>query len=315
MLDYEPVPVRLQSPEEHKVQALVRTLVRSDLSLAPLMDMWGKSTVDVLKEIFPNSRLVEELSRQRSDPPDSPENWGQDPVAESSESSVDLVSRKVELCEALRTCTDRLQREKEALNDVFRVHSELGNRVDAWVQQLCEDSERDKYHMFIGDLECVVNLLLSLCGRLARIERSLTLLRRQEPTEGSTELWDSLVHKQSLLLSQTQEALELREHLERRQVVVHGVLRRRLGVAQLRQYRRLVQTTPALLVGLKRLEELLGGARDALSLLLDTVPLEVTWARGWSRVGLALTAAPLQAPPTWHSGLAHLDCPATVTSL
>lgn len=217
-------------------------------------------------------------------------------------------------------CAESLQREKEALSDAFRTHNELGTRVETWVQEHCEDSEKDKYHMFIGDLERVVNLLLSLCGRLARIERSLASLHKQEPIEGSSELQDSLVHKRTLLLRQTQDALELRDHLERRQCTVHAFLRRSLAPVQLQQYRRLVRSTPALLIGLRRLDDLLRQAQEMLSLLLDTVPLEVTQARGWSRVGLALTATPLplmrtQAPPMWHSGPTHLDCPVTVTSL
>jgi len=35
--------------------------------------------------------------------------------------------------------------------------------------------------LFAGDLEKIVNLLLSLCSRLSRIDRSLLALQREEP--------------------------------------------------------------------------------------------------------------------------------------
>lgn len=37
--------------------------------------------------------------------------------------------------------------------------------------------------MSAGDLEKIVNLLLSLCSRLMRIDRSLLALERDEPTQ------------------------------------------------------------------------------------------------------------------------------------
>ncbi|XP_072311379.1 protein Shroom3 [Eucyclogobius newberryi] len=329
VLDYEPVPVRLQTPEELRVQELAQSLVGRDGALLPLVDTWGKSTLDVLLEIFPNSQLFGKLSqklRGRCLQDDWYNYRSPGPGDVSSEPSVEqkhgLISMKVELCEALRSSTERLEREKAELSDDMKGHTELGLRVDAWVQERCDHAHTDKYRLFIGDLERVVNLLLSLCGRLARVERSLDSLCRQKPAEGSTELWDSLVHKRSVLLRQTQDALELREHLEQRQRTVHAFLRRRLQRPQLQLYRHLVGATPARLIALRRLDELIQRSQEQLSLLLDTVPLEVTQARGWSRVGLALTTpfrllSHSQAPPAWHARVVPgpLDCPVTVTSL
>lgn len=45
--------------------------------------------------------------------------------------------------------------------------------MEALISELCKPNEYDKYKMFIGDLDKVVNLLLSLSGRLARVENVL----------------------------------------------------------------------------------------------------------------------------------------------
>lgn len=46
--------------------------------------------------------------------------------------------------------------------------------MEALISELCKPNEFDKYKMFIGDLDKVVNLLLSLSGRLARVENVLS---------------------------------------------------------------------------------------------------------------------------------------------
>lgn len=44
------------------------------------------------------------------------------------------------------------------------------------VVSVCKPNEVDKFRMFIGDLDKVVSLLLSLSGRLLRVEATLDTL-------------------------------------------------------------------------------------------------------------------------------------------
>lgn len=56
----------------------------------------------------------------------------------------------------------------------IKLNNALGEEVEAMISELCKPNEFDKYKMFIGDLDKVVNLLLSLSGRLARVENVLS---------------------------------------------------------------------------------------------------------------------------------------------
>uniref|UniRef100_A0A8C7WZQ1 Shroom family member 3 n=1 Tax=Oryzias sinensis TaxID=183150 RepID=A0A8C7WZQ1_9TELE len=87
---------------------------------------------------------------------------------------------QVKLCEVLRKSVVALQQEKEALCEEQRGHKALGASIEELVQERLKTNEKDKYSMFIGDLERIVNLLLSLCSRLSRIDRSLLALEREE---------------------------------------------------------------------------------------------------------------------------------------
>uniref|UniRef100_A0A674MXQ8 ASD2 domain-containing protein n=1 Tax=Takifugu rubripes TaxID=31033 RepID=A0A674MXQ8_TAKRU len=118
--------------------------------------------------------------------------------------------------------------------------------------------------MFIGDLEKIVNLLLSLCSRLMRIDRSLLV-----------SLQDSLLHKRSVVLRQTDDAQELKENLERRQRLVHGILTGYLTEPQLQDFRSFVSTKPSLLVRQRHLDNLIRQGEEQLTRLADSLPQEL----------------------------------------
>lgn len=65
----------------------------------------------------------------------------------------------------------------------IKLNNALGEEVEAVISELCKPNEFDKYRMFIGDLDKVVNLLLSLSGRLARVENVLSSLGEDASNE------------------------------------------------------------------------------------------------------------------------------------
>ncbi|XP_068562074.1 protein Shroom3 isoform X3 [Cebidichthys violaceus] len=333
-LEYLPLPKREKTSEELRAEALARQLVLQDSSLVPLLETWGsKSTVELMEEIFPNSRLVGQPPWQRRgssrfdyriqdgvcDPGQSTAT-DQGKETDLDEEEKDLSTRKVELCEALRRSVAALQQEKEALCEEQRCHQALGASVETLVQERLKTNERDKYSVLIGDLERIVNLLLSLCSRLSRIDRSLLALERgeltQEDTAGERE---SLLHKRSLLLGQTEDARELKENLDRRQRVVHSILSGYLAEPQLQDYRRFVSTKPSLLIRQRRVDDLIRQGEEQLVCLAESLPQELAEARGWSRGCPFSSSSPAQCPsllpPSVIPGPAHLVKSTTVTSL
>lgn len=69
-----------------------------------------------------------------------------------------------------------LREARESLLEDIQANSALGDEVEAIAKGVCKPNEFDKFRMFIGDLDKVVNLLLSLSGRLARVENALNNL-------------------------------------------------------------------------------------------------------------------------------------------
>ena len=81
-----------------------------------------------------------------------------------------------ELIESISRKLQVLREARESLLEDIRANSALGDEVDAIAKDVCKPNEFDKFRMFIGDLDKVVNLLLSLSGRLARVENALNNL-------------------------------------------------------------------------------------------------------------------------------------------
>ncbi|XP_062339767.1 protein Shroom3 isoform X2 [Osmerus eperlanus] len=278
---------RERSAEEQRVEALARQLVSRDRSLSPLLDAWaGKNTLDLMEDIFPNHTGGWEPWQRRGSSwledrkPDGGCSAGQVPVPEREmetdldEEEADLNQKKVELLQALALSVAVLRGERQELGEEQARYRILGSDMDALIQERCKPNQRDKYRMFIGDLDKIVNLLLSLCGRLARIDNSLSALDRQGENEDSSEGRDSLQQKRQQLCSQQEDARELKENLDRRERVVLDILGGYLSGPQLRDYQHFVRMKPALLIRQRHLDELIRQGEEQVKRLSESLPPE-----------------------------------------
>lgn len=66
-----------------------------------------------------------------------------------------------------------LQDERELIQSEAVEHAAHGKVLESLAKDLCKPNEFERYLMFMGDLEKVVNLLLCLSTRLARIHNAM----------------------------------------------------------------------------------------------------------------------------------------------
>ncbi|XP_072562775.1 protein Shroom4 isoform X1 [Paramormyrops kingsleyae] len=179
------------------------------------------------------------------------------------------LSYKKQLIESLEKKLDVLREAQQGLREDIQANYQLGEEVEALVLAVCKPGEVDKYRMFIGDLDMVVSLLLSLSGRLLRVESNLESLGADcGPQERL-----SLLQKKQQLLGQLGEAQELKEHVERREQAVCRALGRSLAPEQLRDYSHFVKMKAALLVEQRQLEDKIRLGEEQLCGLRESVAL------------------------------------------
>lgn len=171
--------------------------------------------------------------------------------------------------ESLRKKLGVLREAQRGLQEDIRANAQLGEEMESLVLAICKPNEVDKYRMFIGDLDKVISLLLSLSGRLIRVESTLDC---EDPETGHYER-QQLLEKKKQLLVQMGEAQELKEHVDRREQAVSKVLECCLTPEQMRDYSHFVKMKAALLVEQRQLddkirlgEEQLRGLRESLGL-------------------------------------------------
>nr|XP_019963391.1 PREDICTED: protein Shroom2-like isoform X2 [Paralichthys olivaceus] len=186
------------------------------------------------------------------------------------ELDIDLASKKQELISSLARKLEVLREARQSLQEDVEENETLGREVEVTVQRLCQPNQLDKFRMFVGDLDKVVSLLLSLSGRLARVENALNSLE----DEASPEEKRNLTEKRKLLMRQHEDAKELKENLDRRERLVSGIMEVHLDAESLDDYRHFVKMKSALIIEQRKLEDKIKLGEEQLKCLLDSLPLE-----------------------------------------
>ncbi|XP_053170817.1 protein Shroom2-like [Scomber japonicus] len=186
------------------------------------------------------------------------------------ELDVDLASKKQELISSLARKLEVLREARQSLQEDVEDNEALGREVEATVQRLCQPNQHDKFRMFVGDLDKVVSLLLSLSGRLARVENALNSLEDEAPPEEKR----TLTEKRKLLMRQHEDAKELKENLDRRERLVSGIMEAHLPAESLDDYRHFVKMKSALIIEQRKLEDKIKLGEEQLKCLVDSLPLD-----------------------------------------
>uniref|UniRef100_A0A8C0KEG6 Shroom family member 3 n=1 Tax=Canis lupus dingo TaxID=286419 RepID=A0A8C0KEG6_CANLU len=296
-----------KTSEDIRTEALAKEIVHQDKSLADILDPDSrmKTTMDLMEGLFPrNVHLLKENSikrkaMQRTINCAGYEGKSEDkeamgmlvncpayynvsaPKAEllnkikdmpeelnEEEEQVDVNEKKAELIGSLTHKLETLQEAKGSLLMDIKLNNALGEEVEALISELCKPNEFDKYKMFIGDLDKVVNLLLSLSGRLARVENVLSGLGE----DASNEERSSLNEKKKVLAGQHEDARELKENLDRRERVVLDILANYLSEEQLQDYQHFVKMKSTLLIEQRKLDDKIKLGQEQVKCLLESLP-------------------------------------------
>ncbi|XP_034386630.1 protein Shroom2 isoform X2 [Cyclopterus lumpus] len=188
---------------------------------------------------------------------------------EEDELDIDLAYKKQQLIDSLSKKLQVLREARESLQEDVLDNNALGDEVEARVQQVCKPNELDKFRMFVGDLDKVVSLLLSLSGRLARVENALNVEEDVTAEERRT-----LMEKRKLLIRQHEDAKELKENLDRRERLVSDILAHHLPADSLTDYEHFVKMKSALIIEQRKLEDKIKLGEEQLKCLTDSLPME-----------------------------------------
>uniref|UniRef100_A0A4W5N2X4 Shroom family member 2 n=1 Tax=Hucho hucho TaxID=62062 RepID=A0A4W5N2X4_9TELE len=186
------------------------------------------------------------------------------------ELDINLASKKQELIDSLGKKLQVLREARESLQEDVHDNNSLGDEVEAMVQKVCKPNELDKFRMFVGDLDKVVSLLLSLSGRLARVENALNSLEEDTTPEEKR----TLSEKRKLLIRQHEDAKELKENLDRRERLVYSIMAAHLSHESLADYQHFVKMKSALIIEQRKLEDKIKLGEEQLKCLLDSLLLE-----------------------------------------
>ncbi|XP_036057367.1 LOW QUALITY PROTEIN: protein Shroom3 [Onychomys torridus] len=297
-----------KTSEDIRSEALAKEIIHQDKSLADILDPDSrmKTTMDLMEGLFPRdaSVLAESGAKRRAleiavrhtgceaKRSDDKEAAGvlvncpayysvsaakaellnkikdmPEEVPEEEEQE-DVNEKKAELIGSLTHKLETLQEAKGSLLLDIQLNNALGEEVEALISELCKPNEFDKYKMFIGDLDKVVNLLLSLSGRLARVENVLSGLGE----DASKEERSSLNEKRKVLAGQHEDARELKENLDRRERVVLAILANYLSAEQLQDYQHFVKMKSTLLIEQRKLDDKIKLGQEQVKCLLESLP-------------------------------------------
>ncbi|KAM8969954.1 protein Shroom3 isoform X1 [Sarcophilus harrisii] len=334
-----------KTPEDIRRESLVKQIVHQDKSLAGILDPDSrmKTTMDLMEGLFPQgpgslkesntqrkaiqrstSFPVSEGSRSTekervgmlincpayynvSAPKAELLNKLKSMPAEGNEDDdqLDVNEKKAKLIGSLKLKLESLKEAKESLLMDIKLNNALGEEVEVLIRKLCKPNEFDKYKMFIGDLDKVVNLLLSLSGRLARVENVLSGLGE----DANNEERSSLNEKKKMLAGQHEDARELKENLDRRERVVLDILSNYLTKEQLQDYQHFVKMKSTLLIEQRKLDDKIKLGQEQLNCLLESLPRDF-----FSRARAPATVPPPEARVTSTGSCALRNVLPTLTS-
>ena len=96
-----------------------------------------------------------------------------------------LLLLQLQLVVSMRQKLRELDEMTELLDNEKKENECLGDQVNKLVKEICSSREYYKYSSFVREVENIIKLLLSLSGRLARVENALLVHEQGSPEKVS----------------------------------------------------------------------------------------------------------------------------------
>lgn len=182
---------------------------------------------------------------------------------QSIDDEIELKKRKDELVLSIEKKMDTLRNEQTNIREEMLQNELLGQEIASRLQKVAKPNEIEKYSLHVEEMEKIVNLLLSLSGRLARAENIL----KNMPKEGSSEEKKILEAKREKLREQHEDARRLKENIDRRSNQVSTFLHKYLTDDEYSDYDRFIKLKTKLIVDIRELDEKINLGEEQLAAL------------------------------------------------
>ncbi|XP_076808397.1 protein Shroom2-like [Clavelina lepadiformis] len=150
----------------------------------------------------------------------------------------------------------------------IRENERLGAHIYDLAKNMCSDREQEKYFIFVKDVDKIVNLLLSLTGRLSRVENAIKNL----PMDAEKDELICLCKKRKKLSYQYVDAKELKENCDKRKENICQILSHHFSEIQFANFLHYIEVKTALIIEQRQVDEKIKLSEDHIKILRDSLP-------------------------------------------
>ncbi|GBM08049.1 Protein Shroom3 [Araneus ventricosus] len=178
------------------------------------------------------------------------------------DNDLELKKKKDELIISIGKKVESLKDEQKNIRAEMIQNELLGKEIANQLQALAKPNEMEKYLLHVEEMEKIVNLLLSLSGRLARAENILKNMQ-----DSNSEERKLLEAKRDKLKEQHEDACRLKESIDKRSNQVSTFLHKYFSDSEFANYDRFIKMRTKLIVDIREIDEKINLGEEQLAAL------------------------------------------------
>ncbi|XP_013773349.1 uncharacterized protein LOC106458385 isoform X2 [Limulus polyphemus] len=187
-------------------------------------------------------------------------------------SQTEITEKKEELIPSIDRKLQILRAEQIVIREEMIQNETLGDGVTSRVEESAKPNEIDKYKLHVEEMEKIINLLLSISGRLARAQNALSCL----PQDAAEKEKCVLKSKCEKLSSQYEEARRLKESIDKRSQQVAKFLQQYLSGDEYADYEHFIKMKSKLLIDAREIDEKIKLGEEQLAALRSSTDFTVS---------------------------------------